>query len=91
MKELPDAPVVLRHRHVFFRHAYMPPPLDIIAIDNLPSLLPREASIAFSADLMPHLASLGSSARHWQRCLRSFHTACHHAGLDSTGDRAALA
>jgi len=66
-------------------------PLDIIAIDNLPSLLPREASIAFSADLMPHLTSLGSSARHWQRCLRSFRTACHHAGLDSTGDRTALA
>jgi saccharopine dehydrogenase (NAD+, L-lysine-forming) len=68
-----------------------PRPLDIIAIDNLPSLLPREASIAFSADLMPHLRSLGSSALPWQRCLRSFHTACHHAGLDSTGERAALA
>ena len=67
-----------------------PRPLDIIAIDNLPSLLPREASIAFSADLLPHLRSLGGAAP-WQRCLRTFHTACEQAGLDSTGERAALA
>jgi saccharopine dehydrogenase (NAD+, L-lysine-forming) len=33
-------------------------PLDVIAIDNLPSLLPREASEAFSADLTPHLQAL---------------------------------
>jgi saccharopine dehydrogenase (NAD+, L-lysine-forming) len=33
-------------------------PLDIIAIDNLPSLLPREASEGFSADLAPHLLAL---------------------------------
>lgn len=33
-------------------------PLDIIAIDNLPSLLPREASEGFSADLTPHLLAL---------------------------------
>ncbi len=68
-----------------------PRPLDIIAIDNLPSLLPREASIAFSADLLPLLASLGSSALSWRRCLRTFHTARHRAGLDSTGERTSLA
>jgi saccharopine dehydrogenase (NAD+, L-lysine-forming) len=34
------------------------PPLDVIAIDNLPSLLPREASEGFSADLTPHLLAL---------------------------------
>ena len=33
-------------------------PLDVIAIDNLPSLLPREASEGFSADLTPHLLLL---------------------------------
>ncbi|KQW53156.1 saccharopine dehydrogenase [Nocardioides sp. Root1257] len=33
-------------------------PLDVIAIDNLPSLLPREASEGFSADLTPHLLGL---------------------------------
>ena len=32
--------------------------LDVIAIDNLPSLLPREASTTFSADLVPHLLGL---------------------------------
>ena len=32
--------------------------LDVIAVDNLPSLLPREASITFSADLTPHLLGL---------------------------------
>lgn len=56
-----------------------PPPLDIIAIDNLPSLVPQEASVAFSADLVPHLRSLGSSAPPWQRCLRLFHAACDSA------------
>lgn len=34
-------------------------PLDVIAIDNLPSLLPREASEGFSAELTPHLLGLG--------------------------------
>lgn len=32
--------------------------LDVIAIDNLPSLLPREASTNFSHDLTPHLIDL---------------------------------
>lgn len=54
-------------------------PLDIIAIDNLPALLPQEASIAFSADLLPHLASLGSSEP-WQRCQRTFHRELARAG-----------
>lgn len=34
------------------------PDLAVIAIDNLPSLLPRESSQAFSADLLPHLLAL---------------------------------
>jgi saccharopine dehydrogenase (NAD+, L-lysine-forming) len=33
-------------------------PLEVIAIDNLPSLLPREASEGFSADLVPLLLGL---------------------------------
>jgi saccharopine dehydrogenase (NAD+, L-lysine forming) len=32
--------------------------VDVIAIDNLPSLVPREASVTFSADLTPHLLGL---------------------------------
>jgi saccharopine dehydrogenase (NAD+, L-lysine-forming) len=47
-------------------------PLDIIAIDNLPSLLPREASATFSADLTPHLMSLGETAQTWRHCVRTF-------------------
>lgn len=34
------------------------PPLAVISIDHLPSLLPREASEAFSKDLLPHLLQL---------------------------------
>ena len=48
------------------------PPLDIIAIDNLPSLLPREASIDFSAELTPHLAALPEPSDAWSRCLNDF-------------------
>ena len=33
-------------------------PLDVIAIDHLPSLLPREASEDFCKDLLPHLLLL---------------------------------
>lgn len=49
-------------------------PLDIIAIDNLPSLLPREASAAFSADLAPQLMSLGEDRRVWRDCAQMFRT-----------------
>jgi saccharopine dehydrogenase (NAD+, L-lysine-forming) len=38
-------------------------PLDVIAIDNLPSLLPREASEGFSADLTPQLLGLAEGER----------------------------
>lgn len=34
------------------------PPLSVISIDHLPSLLPREASEAFSTALLPSLMSL---------------------------------
>ncbi|MGH3822872.1 MAG: saccharopine dehydrogenase [Pseudonocardiaceae bacterium] len=57
-----------------------PPPLDIIAIDNLPSLLPRESSVAFSTDLLPHLKSVGASAPPWLRCAQTFHSSL--TGLD---------
>ena len=57
--------------------------LDLIAIDNLPSLLPVEASTAFSAELTPHLMTLpagdepiAGGAAPWQRCLAAFCGAC---------------
>ncbi|CAM5370401.1 hypothetical protein SALBM135S_08563 [Streptomyces alboniger] len=49
-----------------------PRPLDIIAIDNLPSLVPAEASRAFSHDLWPLLLSLREGSEVWERCLEAF-------------------
>lgn len=58
------------------------PPLDLIAIDNLPSLLPRESSVDFSAALTPHLLALGSEAGGpWGRCLDRFRQACRELGV----------
>ncbi|EFX04222.1 saccharopine dehydrogenase [Grosmannia clavigera kw1407] len=36
------------------------PPLSVISIDHLPSLLPREASDTFSHDLLPYLLTLNN-------------------------------
>jgi hypothetical protein len=43
------------------------PPLSVISIDHLPSLLPRESSEQFSAALLPSLLQLKdrSTARVW--------------------------
>jgi saccharopine dehydrogenase (NAD+, L-lysine forming) len=49
------------------------PPLDLIAIDNLPSLVPLEATEGFSADLLPLLRDLPKATSPWQRCERLFH------------------
>lgn len=38
--------------------AHDDPPLDVMAIDNLPSLLPRESTEDFAAQLLPHLLAL---------------------------------
>jgi saccharopine dehydrogenase (NAD+, L-lysine-forming) len=35
------------------------PPLDVTAIDNLPSLLPLESSQDYAAQLLPSLLALG--------------------------------
>lgn len=56
-------------------------PLDVVAIDNLPSLLPREASAAFSAELTPHLMTLGGADGVWLRCAAEFQAACARLGL----------
>jgi hypothetical protein len=58
--------------------------LDVIAIDNLPSLLPTEASVAFSADLTPHLLSLGTSAPTWRRCADVYLAACDTHGIEQS-------
>jgi saccharopine dehydrogenase (NAD+, L-lysine-forming) len=49
------------------------PPLDVVAIDHLPSLLPRESSDDFAGQLLPHLidfATRGSPV--WDRAERIF-------------------
>ncbi|WP_030897260.1 saccharopine dehydrogenase [Streptomyces sp. NRRL S-474] len=50
------------------------PPLDLIAIDNLPSLLPLESSADFSAALLPQLLDFGVTGP-WGRCLDRFRQA----------------
>lgn len=54
------------------------PPLDVTAIDNLPSLLPRESSEDYAAQLLPSLLTIGSlEAGVWARAKADFdrHTA----------------
>ena len=41
-------------------HGFQDPPLSVISIDHLPSLLPREASEAFSEALLPYLQQLNA-------------------------------
>jgi saccharopine dehydrogenase (NAD+, L-lysine-forming) len=48
------------------------PPLDVIAIDNLPSLLPAESSISFSAALRPHIQALPDPTGVWGTCAAVF-------------------
>lgn len=53
------------------RRLHADPPLDVLAIDNLPSLLPRESSAAFSTDLTPYLRGLPGDPV-WVRCRERF-------------------
>lgn len=52
---------------VFFYCSSGVPPMTVVSIDHLPTLLPREASEQFSNDLLPSLLQLPSrqSARVW--------------------------
>ena len=43
------------------------PPVHVISISHLPSLLPREASTSFSAALLPHLISLPEDPNSYDR------------------------
>lgn len=42
----------------FSRSITSGPPMTVVSIDHLPTLLPREASDAFSTDLLPSLLTL---------------------------------
>jgi saccharopine dehydrogenase (NAD+, L-lysine-forming) len=50
------------------------PVLDIIAIDHLPTLLPRESSAGFAKDLLPHLLALKDKSPVWTRAEQTFHS-----------------
>lgn len=52
-----------------------PVPLDVIAIDNLPSLVPREASEDFSATLVRLLPGLWDADPSWRRTADRFSAA----------------
>ncbi|MFJ5260322.1 saccharopine dehydrogenase [Streptomyces sp. NPDC088387] len=56
------------------------PPLDLIAIDNLPSLLPKESSTDFSAALTPLLLDLTTGGP-WGRCRDRFEQARRELGI----------
>lgn len=47
------------------------PPLDVMAIDNLPSLLPKESTEDFARQLLPHLLTLDHGSV-WQRADETF-------------------
>jgi hypothetical protein len=50
------------------------PPLSVISIDHLPSLLPRESSEMFSTALLPSLLTLNdrANARVWKQAEELF-------------------
>jgi saccharopine dehydrogenase (NAD+, L-lysine forming) len=60
------------------RRVYAEPPLDVMAIDNLPSLLPIESSEDYAAQLLPTLVQLAEpGARVWERAEAEFRRHAH--------------
>ncbi|KAI0242061.1 Saccharopine dehydrogenase [Massospora cicadina] len=59
------------------------PPLNVVAIDHLPTMLPREASQAFAKDLLPTLLALPNrqTSPIWQRATDLF----KKKALEATG------
>lgn len=66
-----------------------PNPVRIIAIDNLPSLLPLEATRTYSADLLPTLATLPDGAV-WRRARARFAQALDDEGVVPEGGAPAV-
>ncbi|MEM8630500.1 MAG: saccharopine dehydrogenase [Pseudomonadota bacterium] len=60
------------------------PPLDVMAIDNLPSMLPRESSEDYARQLLPTLETVGDlGSGVWARARAKFDRAV--AGLEDEG------
>lgn len=51
------------------------PTAEVIAVDNLPSLLPREATVTFSADLLPALQTIDAGGVVWRNASASYDAA----------------
>ena len=67
------------------------PPLDLVAIDHLPSLLPLESSEDFSAQLLPALLDFEDEpAGVWARAAAAFEKALLEAGIDAGRDVSGL-
>lgn len=56
------------------------PPLSVISIDHLPTLLPREASEQFSEDLLPSLLGFPET-REWSEAKALFQKKLREAEL----------
>jgi len=77
-------PIPIYKINTTFSHPTVPvevanePPLSVISIDHLPTLLPREASEAFSNDLLPYLKELKNWESHpvWQGAEKLFKEKC---------------
>jgi len=53
--------------------AHSRPPLDVMAIDNLPSLMPAESTDDFAKQLLPYLLDLGDDSKGvWARAAQTF-------------------
>jgi len=63
------------------------PPVDVISIDHLPSLVPLESSKEFSVLITPHLAILGNSPV-WTRAVSLFTEKCALAQQNAAPTRA---
>jgi saccharopine dehydrogenase (NAD+, L-lysine-forming) len=61
------------------------PPVGVVAIDNLPSLLPREASLDFSAALLRQLPDLPERRGAWAAARRAFDAAVAARGTPHPG------
>jgi hypothetical protein len=59
-----------------------PHPIEVISIDHLPTLLPRESSEYFAKDLLPTLLELKNreSSSVWQRAEKIFKEKCALVG-----------
>jgi len=77
-------PIPIYKINTTFSHPTVPvdvpnePPLSVISIDHLPSLLPREASEAFSGALLPYLKQLNDWKNQpvWQGAEKLFKEKC---------------